>query len=587
MSFFSVITLFGGLAFFLFGMESMSNSLEKIAGSRLKTLLKKMTSSPLRGLSLGAGVTMAVQSSSAITVMLVGLVNSGIMDLGQTVSVIMGTNIGTTITAWILSLAGIESDVFIVNFFKPDTLAPISAIIGIVMTMASKSKKHKDIGGVLLGFGLLLYGMKVMSGAVSPLKDVPEFTGLMTAFQNPFLGVLVGLVITGIIQSSSASVGILQAISLTGSVTFGAAIPIIMGQNSGTCVTALLSSIGTSRNAKRVAIIHILFNIIGTLVFMAVLLILNAIFKFAIAHRPIDALGIAICHSIFNVVTTFMLMPFRQQLEKLSKRIIPINAAEQALQKPIVMLDERLLLAPSLAVAECLEATRTMSKLAHQAVLDALGLVLKFDQAVADGILAKEKDLDQFEDKLGSFLVKIAGEDLSLSDSREVSKMLQNIGDFERLGDHALNLCESAEEMRTKDMVFSEQAQDELAVLTAALTEILALAHASYENDDNEKAALVEPLEQVIDTIIAQIKRRHVERLQCGKCTIELGFVLNDILANCERISDHCSNIAVCVEEADRGSFATHEFLNALKTGNDEQYRRHFEAFAGKYALKP
>jgi len=587
MDIFSVITLLGGLAFFLFGMESMSASLEKLAGSRLQSLLKKMTSSPLRGLALGAGITIAIQSSSALTVMLVGLVNSGIMELNQTVGVIMGTNIGTTITAWILSLAGIDSNIVILKLLKPDSLAPISAMIGIILSMASKDKKRKDIGGVLLGFGLLMYGMKMMSSAVAPLQSVPEFTSIMTAFKNPLLGVLVGFVITGIIQSSSASVGILQAISLTGSVTFGVAIPIIMGQNIGTCVTALLSSIGTSRNAKRVAVIHVLFNVIGTVVFMSVLLILNSIFKFAIANEPINALGIAVCHSVFNVVTTMMLLPFRKQIESLSRVIIPVTAAEHALDKPIVMLDDRLLLSPSLAVTESFEATRKMSVLAHQTVLDAMGLVLNFDQGVADGIPAKENDLDKYEDKLGTFLVKIASVDLSMQDSRQVSKMLHNIGDFERLGDHALNICESALEMRTKGLAFSEEAQGELAVLTAALTEILSLAHVAYENDDTEKAALVEPLEQVIDVLTTQIKRRHVERLQCGKCTIELGFVLNDILANCERISDHCSNIAVCVEESDRGSFDTHEYLNAIKTGNDEQFRVHYEEFARKYELMP
>jgi phosphate:Na+ symporter len=432
-----------------------------------------------------------------------------------------------------------------------------------------------------------MYGMKMMSGAVSPLADMPEFTSILTAFQNPLLGVLVGTVFTGIIQSSAASVGILQALSLTGSVTYGMAIPIIMGQNIGTCVTALLSSIGTSRNAKRVAVIHILFNLIGTVAFLIVLLALNALFRFAIANQPIDALGIAVCHSVFNVVTTVMLLPFKKQIESLSRVIIPVTAAEHALDKPIVMLDDRLLLSPTLAVTESFEATRKMSALAHQTVLDAMGLVLNFDQSVADGIPAKENDLDKYEDKLGTFLVKIASVDLSMQDSREVSKMLHNIGDFERLGDHALNICESALEMRTKDLAFSEEAQGELAVLTAALTEILSLAHAAYENDDTEKAALVEPLEQVIDVLTTQIKRRHVERLQCGKCTIELGFVLSDILANCERISDHCSNIAVCVEESDRGSFDTHEYLNAIKTGNDEQFRVHYEEFARKYELMP
>lgn len=587
MDIFSVITLLGGLAFFLYGMECMSGGLEKLAGSKLQITLKRMTSNPFRSILFGAGVTIAIQSSSALTVMLVGLVNSGIMELNQTVSVIMGSNIGTTLTAWILSLAGINSDVFILKLLKPESIAPISALIGIVIIMVSKNQRRKNIGGVLVGFGLLMYGMKMMSSSVAPLQNVPEFTGILTAFKNPLLGVLVGAVFTGIIQSSAASVGILQALSLTGSVTYGIAIPIIMGQNIGTCVTALLSSVGTSRNAKRVALIHILFNLIGTGVFLIVLFSLNAIFRFKIANEPIDAFNIAVCHSIFNVVTTFMLLPFRKQIVDMSRVIIKVTEAEKSLDKPVVMLDERLLLSPSLAVTESIEATCGMSEIAHKTVLDAMGLVLKFDKSIADGIPIQETKLDQYEDKLGTFLVKIASLDLSLKDSREVSKMLHNIGDFERLGDHALNICESANEMQEKGLAFSEDAQRELGVLNAALTEILSLAHDSYEKDDTEKAALVEPLEQVIDVLITQIKRRHVERLQCGKCTIELGFILNDILANCERISDHCSNIAVCVEESDRGSFETHEYLNAIKTGNDEQFRVQYEKFAKKYELEP
>ncbi len=586
MDIFSVITLLGGLAFFLFGMECMSGGLEKLAGGKLQVTLKKMTASPFRSIVFGAGVTVAIQSSSALTVMLVGLVNSGIMELHQTVGVIMGSNIGTTLTAWILSLAGIDSNVFLLNLFKPDSLAPISALIGVVMIMACKQKKRKDIGGVLVGFGLLMYGMKMMSSAVAPLADVPEFASMLTAFRNPLLGVLTGAVFTGIIQSSAASVGILQALSLTGSVTFGMAVPIIMGQNIGTCVTALLSSMGTSRNAKRVAAIHILFNAIGTGVFLIVLLALDAIFDFAIKDRTIGAVDIALCHSVFNLATTVLLLPFQRQLESLSRVILPVKPDEKALDKPVVMLDDRLLLSPGMAVSECIAATRRMSELAHKTVLDAISLILNFDPALVKSIAEGEKALDQFEDRLGSFLVKIASFDLSLKDSREVSKMLQNIGDLERIGDHALNISESAQEVRNKGLEFSREAQEELSVLMAALAEILSLAHESYEQDDVEKAALVEPLEQVIDILIAQIKRRHVERLQCGKCTIELGFVLNDILNNCERISDHCSNIAVCVEETDRGSFATHEFLNAIKTGDDAAFKLNYEKFAKKYELK-
>ena len=582
MDIFSIITLFGGLAFFLFGMSCLSSGLEKLAGGKLQSTLRSVTGSLPKSLLFGMVVTIAIQSSSALTVMLVGLVNSGIMELGQTVGVIMGSNIGTTLTAWILSLAGIDSDVFILKLLKPENLAPIAAFIGIVMFMACKDQKKKDAGSVLVGFGLLLYGMKVMRGAVAPLADMPEFASILTAFNNPILGVITGAVFTGIIQSSAASVGILQALSLTGSVTYSMAIPIIMGQNIGTCVTALLSSIGANRNARRVSMIHILFNTIGTLACLIIFYGLNAIIGFSFANMPIDAVGIALCHSVFNLATTLMLLPFGKQLERLSRVLIKDGEED----KPSVLLDDRLLLSPGLAVSESFQTTARMAKLAHETVLDAMSLAMKYDPKTAELVAKNENELDVYEDKLGSFLVKVASSDLTMEDSREVSKLLHSIGNFERIGDHALNMSESALELHKKGLAFSEDAAYELDTLFTALREILALAFNAFENDDLDSAAEVEPLEQVIDVLTTQIKRNHVERLQTGRCTIELGFVLNDILNNCERLSDHCSNIAVCIEESDKGGFDTHEYLNAIKTGEDKQFKKSFERFSKKYSLK-
>lgn len=582
MDIFSVISLFGGLAFFLFGMNCMSGGLEKLAGGKLQSTLRSVTGNLPKSMLFGAVVTIAIQSSSALTVMLVGLVNSGIMELGQTVGVIMGSNIGTTLTAWILSLEGISSDLVILQLLKPANIAPIAAFIGIVMLMASKTQRRKDAGGVLIGFGLLMYGMTAMSSAVSPLAEMPEFTNILTAFNNPILGLLVGTLFTGVIQSSAASVGILQALSLTGSITYGMAIPIIMGQNIGTCVTAVLSSIGTSRNARRVSMIHILFNTIGSVVCLSLFYLLDLIFNFAFKDMPIDTVAIAMCHSIFNIATTFMLLPFGKQLEKLSRLIIKDTAED----KPPVLLDDRLLLSPGLAVSESFESTISMARLAHETVRTALALTLKYDPKAAETVSASENELDIYEDKLGTFLVKVASSDLTMADSRQVSKMLHCIGNFERMGDHALNLYDSATELHEKQLSFSEDARNELDLLYSALDEILSLAFAAFENDDLNAAYRVEPLEQVIDVLTTQIKRSHIQRLQQGRCTIELGFVLNDILNNCERLSDHCSNIAVCVEESDKGGFDTHEYLNAIKTGEDERFKQIFEEYSKKFELK-
>ena len=582
MDIFSVISLFGGLALFLYGMNAMSAGLEKLSGSKLQSTLQKMTAHTSTSLIFGAAITIAIQSSSALTVMLVGLVNSGIMQLEQTVSVILGGNIGTTLTAWILSLSGLSGESIFIQLLKPENFSPIVALIGVIMMMACSTQKKKDIGGVFVGFAILMYGMTLMSASVAPLADMPEFTGILTAFNNPFLGVLVGLVFTGIIQSSAASVGILQALSLTGCVTYGMAIPLVMGLNIGTCATALLSSIGTTKNARRVAIVHITGKTIGTIFCMIVFYGLNAIIGFDFINNPLSAGEVALCHTIFNVITTIVLLPIRPVLIKISHFVVRGDDESKA----DVFLDERLLLTPGPAVHESCSMAVRMSEIARSCVLNAMDLMLHFDTEKSAKVKTQESELDTYEDKLGSFLVKLSAAALSDSDSASVSKLLHCINDFERIGDHALNIRQSAKEMREKSLAFSEHAREEINILFSALNEILGLAMDAFANDDLDKAARVEPLEQVIDVLIAQIKRKHIERLQSGRCTIELGFILNDLLNNCERISDHCSNIAVCVTEVDRGEFDTHEYLNTVKSGNDERYKVDFANYAKKYELK-
>lgn len=582
MDIFSVISLFGGLALFLYGMHAMSAGLERLSGSKLQSTLQRMTAHTSTSLIFGAVITIAIQSSSALTVMLVGLVNSGIMQLEQTVSVILGGNIGTTLTAWILSLSGISGDSIFINLLKPENFSPIVALIGTIMIMVSKTQKRKDIGGVFVGFAILMYGMTLMSSSVAPLADMPEFTSILTAFNAPLLGVLVGLVFTGIIQSSAASVGILQALSLTGCITYGMTIPLVMGLNIGTCATALLSSIGTTKNARRVAVVHITGKVIGTLFCLAVFYGLNAIIGFDFIDSPVTAGEVALCHTVFNVITTIILLPIRSVLIRIS-RLIVRGEEEEASE---VFLDERLLNTPGLAVHECYNMAVRMGDIARDTVFMAMELLPNYDIEKAADVKTRENELDLYEDKLGSFLVKLSSSALSYGDSANVSKLLHNIGDFERIGDHALNIRQSAKEMHEKGLTFSEHAREEIDLLFSALREIITLAMDSFADDDLDKAARVEPLEQVIDVLIAQIKRKHIERLQAGRCTIELGFILNDILNNCERISDHCSNIAVCVTEIDRGEFDTHEYLNTIKSGNDARYKADFADYAKKYEIK-
>ena len=561
MDIFSVFTLCGGLAFFLYGMTTMSKSLEKMAGGRLEQMLKRMTASPLKSLLLGAGITIAIQSSSAMTVMLVGLVNSGVMELGQTIGVIMGSNIGTTLTAWILAMTGIESENVFVNLLKPENFSPLLALAGIILIMGSKKQRRRDMGRIMVGFSILMYGMELMKQAVSPLADMPEFSSLLTAFNNPLLGVLVGAVFTGVIQSSAASVGILQALALTGSITYGIAIPVIMGQNIGTCVTALISSIGVNRNARRVAVIHISFNIISSAVCLLLFYGGDILFHFQFLNYTVGALGIAACHTIFNVFTTLMLLPFSRQLEKLARAVIRgENKAEE-----FAFLDPLLLHTPSVAISECVAMSNRMGEVARENVHLALCQLSDYSNARESEILANEDKLDIYEDRLGSYLVQISQHGVSMNDIRTVSRLLHAIGDFERIGDHALNLQESAQELHEKELHFSEPANEELQVLLAAMDEIMEKAFGSFQQDSAAMAVEVEPLEETIDRLIEEIRMQHIRRLQTGACTIQLGFVFNDLLTNLERVSDHCSNIAVSIIEEQGDQVDRHTYINELK----------------------
>lgn len=583
MDIFSIFTLCGGLAFFLYGMNVMSSSLEKIAGGRLERTLKKMTSNPFKSLLLGAGITIAIQSSSAMTVMLVGLVNSGVMELGQTIGVIMGSNIGTTLTAWILALTGIESESVWMNLLKPENFSPLLALIGIVLIMGSKKQRRRDIGRIMVGFAILMYGMELMKDAVSPLADSPQFSSILTAFNNPLLGVLVGAVFTGVIQSSAASVGILQALALTGSITYGMAIPIIMGQNIGTCVTALLSSIGVSRNAKRVAVVHISFNIIGTVVCLILFYGGDAIFHFSIMDQPINAVNIALCHSVFNIFTTVLLLPFSKQLERIAVLLVRNDTKNDS----VAFLDSRLLRTPGVAISECGSLAAQMADLAQKNVQLAIAQLSSFQSARETEIESNEEKLDIYEDHLGHYLVEASRKGLSSENSKTTSKLLHSIGDFERIGDHAKNILDSARELHEKDLTFSEEAQRELDVLTRAVTDILRTATEAYKTNDAALAVTVEPLEETIDQLSEEIRLRHIHRLQQGVCTIQMGFILSDLLTNYERIGDHCSNLAICVIETVDKELNPHEYLHDLKRGGNSDFSTSFQATLSRYALPP
>ena len=589
---FPVFTLLGGLAFFLYGMNVMSSGLEKLAGGKLEKTLKRMTSNTIMSMGLGAGITIAIQSSSALTVMLVGLVNSGIMALEQTVGVIFGSNIGTTLTAWILSLAGIEGGGnFFLELLKPKNFSPIVALIGIILIMMSKSDRKKDIGTIMVGFAVLMFGMTLMGDAVEPLgneENVESFKAFISIFNNPLIGVVVGAVFTGIIQSSAASVGILQTLAMqTGAITYNMVLPIVMGQNIGTCITSVISSIGVNKNAKRVSVVHILFNLIGTVICLAIYYPLYLIFDFAILNQAADGAGIALCHTAFNIFVTVLLVPFSNLLVKLAKIIIP--DAKEAEKNAFI--DERLLNTPTFALAECDNYTVKMAQTARDTFLNATNLVRKaekgqgFDEKLAEQVRVDEKALDKYEDKLGSFLVKISSKELSKTDSKEASKLLHTIGDFERIGDHAVNLLGVAKEIADKDISFSGKAKEELKVLSAALEEIVTITVTAFSENNLDLAKDVEPLEQVVDRLTAQIKANHITRLQKGDCTIELGFVLSDLLNNFERVSDHCSNIAVAMIEVARESFDTHKYLKAVKSESNADFSERFNEYEIKYRI--
>ncbi len=582
MDIFSVVTLLGGLTFFLFGMDVMSKNLEKLAGGKLEGILKKMTANPIIGLFLGTVVTCVIQSSSALTVMLVGLVNSGLMSFHQAIGPTFGAGIGTTITAWILSLAGIESDAVFMQFLKPAVFSLILAFIGIIFDMFSKKEKVKTTGHIFIGFAILIFGMELMSDATAPLTEMEGFGTVVEALTNPVVGLVAAAIFTAIIQSSSASVGILQVISLSGKITFGTAIPIIVGQNIGTCITALISAITASRKARRVAILHLVIKCLGALIFLPLYLLGDILFKFTFVDLAIDPVGIAVVHTLFNIINTAVLMPFSNLLEKLVIKLVPDKAVEE--EDSIMMVDDRLFRSPAVAVMECASATNEMAKLSHKAVIDAMALFDSYDEKVMENLRKIETDTDRYEDRLGTYLVKVSTLSLAKEDSHEVAKMLHAIGDFERLGDHALNLAKAAKEMHEKGLVFSNEAQAEIKVLRRAVNRIVENTTFAYESDDVDVAVKVEPLEQVVDKIIAKIRTRHIERLQRGECTIELGFILSDILTNYERISDHCSNIAVAVIEARGDSFDSHKYLQEVKHNNAD-FDKAFQEYSKKYSL--
>lgn len=582
-SVFSVFTLLGGLAFFLYGMNVMSTGLEKLTGGKLEIALKKMTSSKLKSFLLGAGITIAIQSSSAMTVMLVGLVNSGIMQLEQVVGVCFGSDIGTTLTAWILSLAGIEGDNLFLQLLRPESFSPLIALIGIIMIMASKSSKRKDIGSILVGFSILMTGMTFMRDAVEPLAQSPDFQKVLTLFNNPVVGVLVGAAFTGIIQSSAASVGILQAFANTGGLTYSMAYPIIMGLNIGTCATALLSSIGVKKNAKRVSIIHLMIKVIGTLILLPLVMIFQATVGRDFMNSTVNPLGIAIMHTIFNVFITALLMPFSNQLVRLSRFIIKDDKTESPDESAVrgLSLDERLLKTPSVAVEACRSATVEMAKLTKQTIFDAFDVIRQYDPDKADRVTENETLIDRYEDRLNIYLVKIAKSSITSLDSRKVSKMMHMVGNFERISDHAVNLVQSAQEMQTKNVAFSEDCMEELNVILDAISDNLTMAFEAYINDDLNLAHRIEPIEEVVDTLSAELKNRHIRRLQEGECTVQLGYIYQDIITNLERISDHCSNIGGSIIEVEEKT-NIHEYLHNIKH-NDEKFRREYHELYEKY----
>ena len=588
MDIFGVLNLIGGLALFLFGMSTMGDGLVQLSGGRLEKILEKLTKKKSMAVLLGLLVTAVIQSSSATTVMVVGFVNSGIMNLTQAVGIIMGANIGTTVTSWLLSLTGIEGSNLFLKLLKPSSFSPVLAAVGVVLTMtAGENDKKKNIGSILVGFAVLMFGMETMSGSVAPLAENPRFTGILTAFSNPVLGLLAGLVLTAVIQSSSASVGILQALCVTGVVNYGTAIPIIMGQNIGTCVTALLSGMGASKNAKRASLIHLYFNLIGTLLFLVVFYGLNSFLHFPFLANTAGAADIAVIHSLFNIGCTMVLYPFSGALVKLAELSIPNGEEKSASSRPAALqaLDERFLDRPGFAMNLCKEAVDHMADLARNSFQLAMGLLEEYSDTDLNRVIAMEQEADSYEDVLGTYLVKLSGRDLSKADSRTLSILLHCINDFERISDHAINVAESARELGQKGLTLSPDSRKELAVYGQAVADILDLTVSVFAADDVERAKGVEPLEEVIDDLSNEMRSRHIERLRRGTCSLEAGLILEDILTGYERVSDHCSNVAVCMIEIHADEYETHEYLNLTTKGSSPWFQKEYAKRKQEYLL--
>lgn len=589
MDIFDILTMVGGLALFLYGMQVMGDGLKKASGGKLEMILEKLTSNKMMAVLLGAGVTALIQSSSATTVMVVGFVNSGIMKLSQAVGVIFGANVGATLTAWLLSLTGVEGSNFFLQLLKPSSFSPILAIVGVILFSMSKRERQKDVASIMIGFAVLMFGMETMSGAVEPLAEMPEFTHILLVFSNPVLGMLVGLVITAVIQSSGASIGILQALCVSGIVNYSTAIPIIMGQNVGTCVTAILSSMGAGKNARRAALIHLYYNIIKTVAFMVVFYTLNAIFHFSFMDKPIPALGVAFIHTAFNIAAVVIMFPISFVLEKLVYLTIPESEEELEEKEPakreIQILDARFLNTPGLALEHCKNAAIDMANYAKEALFMAIDLLDHYSEKKAAKVIELEDLVDHYEDGLGSYLVKLSSKHLTQKDSQELSVLLHCIGDFERISDHAINVMESAKEMYDKKLYFSKKAQEEIVIFTEAVKDIVNTSVSVFTQEDLKLAEKVEPLEEVIDYLNVEVKRRHIKRLRKGKCTIEMGFVLSDLSTNYERVADHCSNIAICLLQLNEETFGTHEYQDSLVKKDNAKFAQEVKRLQEQYKL--
>ncbi len=588
MNFFDLLSMVGGLALFLFGMHVLSEGLEKVSGGKLEKILENLTSNRLKAVLLGAGVTAVIQSSSATTVMVVGFVNSGIMKLSQAIGIIMGANIGTTVTSWILSLTGLEGSNFFIKMLKPMSFSPILAMIGIIFIMFLKSEKKKDLGMIFVGFAVLMYGMDAMSSAVEPLKDVPEFANLFVMFKNPILGMIVGALVTAIIQSSSASIGILQALCATGSISYAAALPIIMGQNIGTCITAMMSSVGATKNARRAAVVHLLFNLLGTIIFMVAFYAINAFVHFAFLEDAANETGIAVIHTAFNVVATLILLPLAGVLEKLSLMIVKKDEEEErqeAEQAAFVRMDERFLSTPAFALEQVNSYAVKMAEITKESLDEAIQLFFKYDEDIAKEVERKEQLVDRYDDEIGNYLVKLSSKNLSIKDTRKLNMIQHSIGDFERISDHAMNLVDAAKEMYKKEQSFSAKALEELHIFSKAIGDIVDLSVSIFEKEDAVAAKQIEPFEEAIDVIQKEMKKRHTKRLRKGKCTVEMGFVLSDVTNNYERIADHCSNIAISIMQLEEDDTLAHEYVDNLQKGEGSEFDLRFQNYLKRYDL--